>query len=172
MLRLTRLVKGPSTEALEREYVYADPVVSISDLAERHGLARSNVAAKANAGRWFEKREEFRRKLSDATRDALAEKWAEMRIALYERQAKMAMRYFDLFDAALEAGEVKVNAKDMLGIAAMMRAYTGDMMQAPVANVVVDPDTGDVFEGTADDARAVIERIKRLQSGEAEPDGE
>ncbi len=163
---MTRQVKGPGTDVLEREYVYSDPPLSISDLAERHGLARSNVAAKATAGNWFQKREEFRRRLAEETRDALAEKWAEMDIAVHERAAKLAVKYFDIYEKALDSGEIKPSTRDMLGVAAMMRTYTQDMVEKPVSNVVVDPQTGEIFDGTAEDARAAIEKVKALISGE------
>ena len=161
---MTRLVKGPGTDVLEREYVYSDPPLSISDLAEKHGLARSNVAAKANAGKWYEKRQEYQQKLKDRTRDALAEKWAESQVALYERLAKTATVYLDKFDKALDAGEVKVNTRDMIAIAAMMRTISTDMADRPVSSPSPDDDD-DTFEGTVEDAKAVIERIKALQSG-------
>ena len=164
---MTRLVKGPGTDVLEREYVYSDPPLSISDLAEKHGLARSNVAAKANAGKWYEKRQEWQRRLKDETRNALAEKWAESQVALYERLAKTAIKYLDGYDAALEAGEIKHNTRDMIAIAAMMRTISTDMANRPVSNPVAEDDD-DTFEGTVEDAKAVIERIKRLRSGETE----
>lgn len=164
---MTRQVKGPGTDVLEREYVYADPVVSITELAERHGLARSNVADKARIGKWYEKREEFRRRLAEETRDALAEKWAEAQIALYERLAKTATKYLDLFDTALEAGDIKANTRDMIAIAAMMRTISTDMADRPAA-VAQQGGESDTFEGTAEEARAMIERIKRLQSGETD----
>lgn len=169
---MTRQVKGPGTDVLEREYVYADPPVSISDLALRHGLARSNVADKATKGKWYEKREEFRRRLAEETRDALAEKWAEMQVAVYERLAKTAGSYLDLYEKALAAGDIKPDTKGMLGIAAMMRTLTTDMAKMPVSNQIVDPSTGDVFEGSADDARDAIEKVKALMAGESGGDGE
>jgi hypothetical protein len=169
---MTRTIKGPGPDVLEREYVYSDPPISITLLAETHGLARSNVAQKALDGHWFQKREEFRRRLSEETRDALAEKWAEMQVAVYERLGKLAVKYIDLYEKALDSGEVKVGTRDMLGVAAMMRTITGDMAARPVANVVVDPETGDVFDGSAEDARIAIEKVKALIAGKAESDGE
>lgn len=162
---MTRQVKGPGTDVLEREYVYGDPPISISDLAEKYGLARSNVADKANAGKWFQKREEFRRRLAEQTRDAMAEKWAEMQIAVYERLGKTAVAYLDIYEKALASGEIKPTTRDMLGIAAMMRTLTGDMVNKPVGSAVVDPETGDVFDGTAEDARIAIEKVKALMAG-------
>lgn len=166
---MTRLVRGPGTDVLEREYVYSDPPLSITDLAEKHGLARSNVAAKANAGKWYEKRQEWQRRLKDETRNALAEKWADSQVALYERLAKTATKYLDKFDEALEKDDFKVSTRDMVAIAAMMRTISTDMANKPVSNPVSDDDD-DTFEGTVEDAKAVIERIKRLRSGE--PEGE
>ena len=150
---------------MEREYVYADQPVSITDLAERHGLARSNVAAKAQAGNWFQKREEFRRRLAEETRDAMSEKWAEMQIAVYERMGKLAVKYIDEYEKALDSGDIKVNTRDMLGVAAMMRTLTGDMVNKPVSSVVVDPTTGDIFDGSAEDARIAIAKVKELIAG-------
>ena len=169
---MTRQIKGPGTDVLEREYVYSDPPLSISDIAERHGLARSNVASKAGAGNWFEKREEFRRRLASETRDAMAEKWSEMQIAVYERGAKLALKYFDIYEKALDEGEIKPTTRDMLGVAAMMRTFTSDMVEKPVSSVVVDPTTGEIFEGNEDEARAAVATVKALIAGKKEADGE
>jgi hypothetical protein len=170
---VTRQIKGPGTDVMEREYVYADPPISYTDLAEKYGLARSNVAAKAEAGNWFKKREEFRRKVSEETRDAMAEKWAEMQIAIYERLGKLAVKYIDKYEKALDAEDSKIpiSTKDMLGMASMVRTLTTDMAARPVSNLVVDPSTGEVFEGDEAEARAAIAKVKALMAGEA-TDGE
>lgn len=165
---MTRQVKGPGTDALKREYVYADPEISYAKLAEKHGLSVSNVSGKATRGHWVEERERYRRKLAEETRNALGEKWAEMQVAIYERSAKLALKYFDLYESALDSGDIRPSTRDMLGVAAMMRTFTTDMAR-PVGELV-DPSTGDVFDGTAEEARVAIEKIRALMSGE--PDGE
>lgn len=165
---VTRLAKGPGTDVLEREYVYADPVISLTELADKYGLARSGVADKARIGRWYEKREAFRTRLADKTREAMAERWAEFQTANYERLMKMAATYLDKYQAELETGAIKVSTRDMLGIAAMMRTFLDDMAKQPVSSPV------DVTPGDADDpetAAATIEYVKRLMAGGDPTDG-
>lgn len=162
---MTRLQKGPGTVALEREYIYADPPISLTELADKHGLARSNVAAKANSGKWYEKREEFRARLTEKTREALAEKWVEYETANRERLMAVASKYLDKYVEALDAGEIKVTTRDMLGIAAMQRTIMADIVGKPVVDPkLIGPD-GEEFDGSEEDARAVIEQVKALMAG-------
>ena len=160
---MTRLIKGPGTDVLENEYVYAEPSISFDDLATKYGLSRSNIAAKARVGQWTKKREDFRRRLREETRAALAERWAEFQTANYERLMKMAAAYLDQYQAALEAGDIKVSTRDMLGIAAMMRTYLSDMTEQPVS----DPKTVNLDGEEIDpsDADAVIAQVRRLMAG-------
>lgn len=169
---MTRLQKGPGTDVLEREYVYADPPISITMLADKYGLARSGVADKARIGKWYEKREAFRQRLSDKTREALAEKWADMQVAVYERLLKSGMVYLDQYDAALEKGDIKPSARDMIAVGAMMKGLLDTMAQKPVADPTLVGADGEEFEGSPDEAREAIERIKQLMAGGDEPNGE
>lgn len=129
--------RGIATDVLEHEYVYSDPELSISDLAEKHGLARSGVAAKVKAGGWVEKRDEFRRQVTAKARDALAEKWASYETANREKLMTVAARYLDLYTEALDNGEIKVTTKDMLGIAAMQMANLDRLIAKPRDQVIV-----------------------------------
>jgi hypothetical protein len=162
---MTRLRKS-DPEALRQEYVYADPPISITELADRHGLARSGVADKARIGHWFKDREEFRNKVTTDVTAALAEKWAEFQVANYERLMKVAADYLDTYQKELAEGTIKVNTRDMLGIAAMMRTFLSDMTKQPLdsGTTVIGPD-GEEFSGTDAEARSVIEEVKRLMAG-------
>jgi hypothetical protein len=154
-----------ATEVLEREYVYADPPISITELSDKYGLARSGVADKARIGGWYQKREEFRSRNTDGVKEAMAEKWAEFQIANYERLMKMSATYLDKFQKALDEGEIKVSTRDMLGIAAMMRTFLGDLTAAaPKDPKVVGPD-GEVTFGDEAEAREAMVRIKQLMAG-------
>lgn len=151
---------------LEREYVYAEPPISITELSDKYGLARSGVADKARIGKWYEKRKEFRARVSDDVRNAMAEKWSEMQVAVYERLMKSGIKYLDQYDAALEAGDIKPNARDMIAVASMMKALLDDMSRKPADQDprLVSPDDGE-FEGDEAEARDVIERVKALMAG-------
>ena len=167
---MTRLQRGPGTSVLEREYVYSEPPISLTDLADKYGLARSNVAGKANAGRWTEKRDEFRLRLAQKTREALSEKWVEAETAHREKILQTGAKYLDLYVKALDSGEIKVSTRDMLGVAAMMRTYLSDIKSEAVPDaVVVNPD-GEVDFDSPDAARQAIEYAKRLMSGKPESD--
>ena len=162
---MTRLQKV-DPKVLRHEYVYAEPTISITELADKYGLARSGVADKARIGGWYEAREEFRAKVSEGTRDALAEKWVAFQTANYERLMEMAATYLDKYQAALKKDEIKVSTRDMLGIAAMMRTFLADMSRAPADADprLVNPD-GEEFTGTEAEARSVIEQVKALMAG-------
>ena len=160
---MTRLVKGPGTDVLENEYVYAEPSVSFDDLATKYGLSRSNIAAKARVGQWTKKREDFRRRLREETRAAMAERWSEFQTANYERLMKMAAAYLDQYQKALDEGEIKVSTRDMLGIAAMMRTYLTDMTEQPAVDPrLVNPDDDEIDPENA--AEAII-KIRQLMAG-------
>ena len=163
---MTRLRKGPSVQELEREYVYSDPPISLTELAERHSLARSNVADKARIGEWYEKREEFRKRIDAKVTEAMAERWAEMRISVYERLMKVGMDHLDLHEKALKEGTIKANTRDMISVASMMTNLLDELAKSPVDQDprLVNPE-GEMFEGTDEEARDVIAMVKRLTAG-------
>lgn len=166
---MTRQIKGPGTAVLEREYVYSEPPISLTDLADKHGLARSNVAAKAQVGKWYEKREEFRARLAEKTREALAEKWVQAETDYREKLLKVGATYLDAFVKAMDEGEIKVNTKDMLGIAAMMRTIMGDIKAEGAPDTVVVTEDGDVQFADPDEAKVAMAKLtKLLESGEEE----
>lgn len=159
-----------ATDVLRREYIYSDPPISISDLAEKYALARSGVAEKAQRGdliegvqvSWYQQREDFRSRLTAKVEDALREKWAEAETEYREKLLKAGGQYLDKYVTALEAGEIGVNTKDMLGIAAMMRTLMADQKAQAPQTVIVD---GDGEELDEDDARKVLAEAKRLLTG-------
>lgn len=159
-----------ATDVLRREYIYSDPPISISDLAEKYGLARSGVAEKAQRGdlidgaqvSWYQQREDFRAKLTAKVADALREKWAEAETEYREKLLKAGGQYLDRYVTKLEAGEISVNTKDMLGVAAMMRTLMADQKAQAPQTVVVD---GEGEELDEDDARKVMEEARRLLTG-------
>lgn len=164
---MTRLRKV-DPEVLEREYVYdaANPPVSITQLAERHGLARSGVAEKAMRGRWYERRQEFRQQLGEKAVEKLGEQWVRFETATRERMMSIGLDYLNKYAEALQNGEVKVSTRDMLGVAAMVRALLGDAAAAKTDGEEValyDPDTTDL---DPDVARRVL---AALEPGPARP---
>ena len=160
---MTRLRKGPGTAELEREYLYSDPPITLTDLADKHGLARSNVADKARIGKWYERREEFRRQLSEKAREILLDEFVEYEVANRKKLLDVAAKYFDKYVTALDSGEVKVNTRDMILVASMWRTLVGDLASKPAD----DPKLvgGGEFEGSAADAQAVIAQVKALMAG-------
>ena len=173
---MTRQVKGPGTAVLEREYIYSEPPVSITDLATKYGLARSNVAAKATTGKWFEKREEFRARLSDGVKEALAEKWVEAQSAFREKILTAGASYLDRWIEELnkEGSTIKVNTRDMLGIAAMMRVTLDDIRKEAVPSTVVVDEEGNVEFADATEAKIALAKAKAmlLGAGDAEDEGD
>jgi len=156
---VTRQRKLSPTD-LEREYLYSDPPLSFSELAEKHGVARSAIATLAAKGKWFDRREEFRSRLTERTREALSEEWSALQTANYRRLMKMASNYLDKFETLLDGDDFRPNTKDALAMASMMLQLHRDMERKPVADpTVID---GDEIE----DPAAVIAEVRRLMAGE------
>jgi len=130
-------------EVLEREYIYdsGTPPISYTELAAKYGLARNTVAEKGIRGRWFERREEFRKTLGIKVTEALGEEWVRFETAAREKLMALGMTYVEKYAKALEDGEIKVSTRDMLGVAAMLRTLMGDAAAAkPTEEVLLDPD--------------------------------
>ena len=154
---------------LEREYIYdsGTPSISLTELAEKHGLARSNVTAKAQVGRWYERRVEFRKQLGEKTIAALGDSWVAFETATREKMMQVGLSYLDKYVKALEAGEIKANTRDMLGIAAMIRALMQDTAARPrEEGELLDPDA---VPFTEDRARDIL---RQLEAGDDGPSGD
>jgi hypothetical protein len=159
-------------DILEREYIYdsTNPPISITQLAERHDLARSGVAEKARKGRWFERRKEFRDQLGIKATEALGEEWVRFETATREKMMTIGIAYLAKFEKALAEDEIKVSTRDALGIMAMLRALTGDAATARVNGEEVDLIDPDSVALDPDTARRTLAAIERLEAGPDEPD--
>jgi hypothetical protein len=149
-------------EVLEREYIYdaATPAISFTQLAEKHGLARTTVAEKAIKGRWFERREEFRRQLGIKATAALGEEWVRFETAAREKSMNIGMKVLDKFDKQLEDPDFKVSTRDMVAVAAMIRTLAADAALAKGSEeVLLDPDTSDIHPDEYRRALGVLDRI-------------
>lgn len=152
-------------ELLRREYIYdsANPPISFTQLAEKHGLARSGVADRGIKEKWYEQRQQFRETLGIKTVEALGETWVKFETATREKMMTVGLKYLDEYAKALEGGEIKVSTRDMLGIAAMVRALMGDAATAaPSEGGLLDPDSADL---TPDAIRAGLRRLELLEAG-------
>lgn len=158
-------------EVLEREYIYdaENPPVSITRLAERHGLARNTVAEKAIRGRWFERRKEFRENLGIKVTEALGDEWAKLEAATREKLMSLGSTYLDQYMKKLVAEEVPLTTKDALGVAAMMRTLINDAANAKTSSdgevLLHDPDAADLSPEAYRRALDTIERAERGQLG-------
>lgn len=173
---MTRQIRGPGTAVLEREYVYdmSEPPISFTELADKHGLARSNVAAKGTAGKWYEKRQEFRAKLKAGVREAMTDQVLQAEVAYREKLLHAGGVYLDKYVEALTAEDSKiaVNTKDMLGVAAMLRTIVGDMKAEAQPDTVVVTPGGDVEFADPDKAKKAMADLQRLLEAGDEPEGD
>lgn len=129
---------------LEREYIYdsGNPPISLTALAEKHGMARSNIAAKALTGKWYERRVEFRQSLGEKVVEALGDEWVKYETAVRRKMMDVASSYLDKYIEALDSDKITVSTRDMLGIAAMMRTLLGDAAAKPEQEGgLIDPET-------------------------------
>ncbi len=115
---------------LEREYVYdpATPPVSITALADRHGIAsRSNLADIARRGKWYEKRKEVRLTVGEKVLDAMTDRWAETQTTIRNRMLELSIKLLDQAEKAVDAGEIKITrVADVQAIVATARVLLGD----------------------------------------------
>ncbi len=159
-------------EVLEREYIYdsSTPPISLTGLAEKHGLARSGVAEKAMKGNWYQRREAFRETLGQKVADALGEEWVRFETASREKAMSVAMTYLDKYAKALAEDEIKVSTRDFLGVMAMLRTFLGDAAQAKSngEEVLLDPDTAPINEDTAREWLNRLDAAARSQLGPGE----
>jgi len=155
---------------LEREYIFdsGNPPVSLTDLADKYGMARSGIADKARTGRWYERRIEFREQLGEKVVAALGDKWVAYETATREKMMNVGLKYLDKYVEALDRDEIKVSTRDMLGMAAMIRTLLGDAAVNPRGEeALLDPDTAPLSPDYYRHALTVIER--QLGSGDVGP---
>jgi hypothetical protein len=156
------MTRNPSSDPqqLEREYVYAPEPISFSELADRHGLARSNVADKARIGQWYKKRQEYQRQVSRSVVEAMGEKWAQQGVALREKVIHAAETTLDKYIELLDNDKIKPDAKDAATMAAVVRTFLADIAEAAKPNqMIVD---GDAVEWESEEAaREAVDVAKR-----------
>jgi hypothetical protein len=165
---VTRLRKV-DPEVLEREYIFdsGTPPISFSGLAEKYGLARTTVAEKATKGRWFERREEFRKQLGMKTVEALGEQWVRYETAVREKAMATGVEYLEKYAKALTDGSITVSTRDMLGVVAMLRTLMADASVAkPTEEVLLNEDSP-IHPDEYRRALAVIEQIESSGTGDA-----
>jgi len=116
-------------DALQREYIFDSTPgrgISLTELAEKHGIARSLIADRAVAEGWTKKRQQYREALGVKTMEAMADRSAATEVAAREGMIALGLDYMKRYKAALEAGEIKLSTRDMIGMAAMIRTLMQD----------------------------------------------
>jgi hypothetical protein len=155
---------------LEREYIYdaGSPPVSLTELADKYGMARSGIAEKARAGRWYERRVEFRKQLGERVVAELGEAWVARETAQREAILQLGIDYIEKYREALDDGTIKVTTRDMLGVAAMVRTFMSDVAAgASREEGLIDPENVDLPpEDLARHALRVIEEQERAELGD------
>lgn len=154
---------------LEREYIFdsGNPPISLTDLSDKYGMARSNISEKARAGRWYERRIEFREQLGEKVVAALGDKWVEFETAQRERMMNIAVKYLDKYVEKLDSGEITITTRDMLGVSGMLRTLLNDAAVRPQGEEgLIDPDTAPL---SADYYRRALKVIEQ-QLGDGQDD--
>lgn len=159
---------------LEREYVFSPDNISITALADKYGLARSGVADKARVGEWYKKRQEYQRRIDHSVIEAMGQRWAEEGVALREKIILTAEKVLDKFNAGLDDGTIKVDAKDAVLATNVIRSTLADIEAAarPSA-LVIDGEAEEMDPAQAQEviamARAALRR-PQLEAGGADDD--
>jgi len=157
---------------LEREYVYdsGTPPLSITQLADMHGMARSHIADMARRGKWYEKRKEIRTTVGEKVLDAMTDRWAETQSLVRDRMLELNVKLLDQAEKAIAAGEIKITTvKDVQAVIATMRVLLGDQAvdQANKSGpTVIDMETVPI---DTDKLVEMMPLLKRLVAGK-EPD--
>jgi hypothetical protein len=156
---------------LEREYIYdaATPPISITALADKHGMNRGHLADLSRRGKWYEKRKAVRLTIGDKVLEAMTDQWAESQTAIRNRMLEVNMKLLAEAEKAIAAGEVKITrVADVTTIIAAMRVLLGDQAVEEAnkdENKIIDVNT------TPADPAAMAEMLpllKRLMAGEEE----
>lgn len=160
---MTRNQKVP-TEVLRREYVFdsATPPVSITELADRHGLARSGVAAKATETKptWYEQREEFRRQIGEKVIANMADDWAVIHKARFEKMVQAMTMTLDKYIERLNSGEVKPTTRDAVAVVAALRVLQADERAALTGeSELIDPQTVEIDPGRMVELVPLLKRL-------------
>jgi hypothetical protein len=114
---------------LEREYVFdsATPPVSITALADRYGMARSNIADIARRNRWYEKRKEVRQTVGEKVLEAMTDDWAAAQTTVRNRLIEVNLKLLEETEKAIAAGEIKITkVADVVALTATIRVLLGD----------------------------------------------
>jgi len=157
---------------LEREYVYdsGTPPISITQLADNHGMARSHIADMARRGKWYEKRKEIRTTVGEKVLDAMTDRWAETQTIVRNRMLELNIKLLDQAEKAVEAGEIKITSiRDVQTIVATVRVLLGD--QAVDEMRKTGPTVIDMETATIDPDKLIemLPLLKQLAAGR-EPD--
>lgn len=155
------------TEVLRREYVFdsGTPPISISDLASRHGLARSGVAMKATEAEpsWYRQREEFRKQIGEKVIANLADNWAEVQTHRFEMMVAAMSKTLEKYMERLENGEIKPTTRDAVAVVGALRVLTGDQQAQEVREAtLIDPQSINL---PADKLLEMIPTLKALLGG-------
>ena len=129
----------------------------------RHGSGRSPARHSRLTGRWFQPRKAIRETCGLFGAEALADQWVRYETAVREKAMSAAVEYIDKYVEKLQAGEVSINTKDMLGMVAMLRTLMSDASAAKTTEeVLLDPDTAELHP---DEYRRALATIDQLEAG-------
>lgn len=160
---------------LEREYVYdsATPPISITALADKHGLARSGVADMARRANpsWYQQRKEIRLTIGEKVIDAMTDRWVETDGLIRDRMLEVSIKMLDQAETDIADGKIKVRSvRDLATVVAAIRTLLGDKA---IAEAAKNPRTVIDLESVALSPEKLAEMLpllKRLTAGE--PPGE
>lgn len=160
-------------EALKREYIF-DPTpgrgISLTDLAEKHGMARSLLADRAVNERWYDQRTEFREQMGMKVVEALGENWVKFETATRQKMMDVGIKYLDKYAEALANNEIKVNTRDALGVASMLRTLVMDAASTPAPDEsLIDPENSHL---DPEEYRRALRTIEQLESGQQQDDAD
>lgn len=148
--------RNPSVdwELIEKEYVYSEDHISFTDLANKHSVARSALAARADHGGWYEKRQEFNNRVTVRTAEALIAEWVPLETESRKKMMETAGKVLDRFAARLDDPEFKIDSRDAIGWVSVMRDLFKDVRDTARPGPIVE---GEAIEMDEAAARRAIE---------------
>jgi hypothetical protein len=144
-------------QVMEQEYITGDE--SIRALAKRYDMSFSAVASRARNSNWSEKREAYRDSVRRRTYEHTADKFAREKAAIQEENMIALRATVRAYITQLQAGEIKVSAKDALESAKTLAMWLGEPTSRTESKVVEFTTGGlepDLLRRLAELARARI----------------
>lgn len=121
-------------DALEKEYITG--TMSLREMAKTHDMSWSAVASQARRRGWSEKREAYKDSVQKRTYEHAADRYAREKAEIQSENVIALRATVRAFIAQLQAGEIKVSAKDATEAAKVLSMWMGEPTSRTESKVI------------------------------------